>query len=54
MGWVKDKLCKDGQVVKGLIICLESDPKLDYAIKMINNIDVKYYEVKFKLKETPK
>jgi restriction system protein len=45
MGWVKDKLCKDGQVVKGLIICLESDPKLDYAIKMINNIDVKYWTV---------
>jgi restriction system protein len=53
MGWVKDRLCKDGQQVKGLIICLESDSKLDYAIKMTNNIDVRYYKVGFKLMETP-
>ena len=53
MGWVKSKLCKDGQQVKGLIICRERDPKLDYALTMTNNIEVRYYEVNFKLKETP-
>ena len=53
MGWVKSKLCKDGQQVKGLIICRELDPKLDYALTMTNNIEVRYYEVDFKLKETP-
>jgi len=53
MGWVKSKLCKDGQTVKGLIICRERDSKLDYALTMTNNIEVRYYEVNFKLKETP-
>lgn len=53
MGWVKKELCKDGQAVKGLIICHESDRKLSYALEMTNNIDVRYYEVEFKLRETP-
>jgi restriction system protein len=51
MGWVKENLCTDGQSVKGLVICREPDPKLTYAMKMINNVDVRYYEVSFKLKE---
>ena len=28
MGWVKKNLCKDGQAVKGLIICHDPDLKL--------------------------
>jgi restriction system protein len=51
MGWVKKKLCEDGQAVKGLIICHESDTKLSYALEMTNNIEVQYYEVDFKLKK---
>jgi restriction system protein len=31
MGWVKDELCKDGQAVKGRIICRDSDLKLSYG-----------------------
>jgi len=53
MGWVKSKLCKDGQGVKGLVICHDSDPKLTYALKMTNNIDVRFYSVSFKLREAP-
>jgi len=52
MGWVKKHLCKDGQAVKGLVICHDPDPKLTYALEMTNNIDVRYYSVSFKLKET--
>lgn len=37
MGWVKDRLCKDGQVVKGLIICLESDPKLALPLESVSH-----------------
>jgi restriction system protein len=52
MGWVKKNLCKDGQVVKGLVICRDPDPKLSYALEMTNNIDVRYYSVSFKLRES--
>jgi restriction system protein len=53
MGWVKQNLCKPDQSVKGLIICRDPDPKLAYALAMTKDIDVKYYSVSFKLKETP-
>jgi restriction system protein len=53
MGWVRMKLCKDGQPVKGLIICHDPDPKLSYALQMTQNIDVRYYSVSFNLRENP-
>lgn len=53
MGWVKKNLCKDGQAVKGLVICHDPDPKLSYALEMTDNIDVRYYSVSFKLREVP-
>jgi len=53
MGWVKQNLCLGGQSVKGLIICRDPDPKLSYALEMTNHIDVRYYSVSFKLRETP-
>ncbi|MFY9725362.1 MAG: endonuclease NucS domain-containing protein, partial [Bryobacteraceae bacterium] len=53
MGWVKKNLCKEGQRVKGLVICHSPDPKLSYALEMTDNIDVRYYNVSFSLKETP-
>ncbi len=53
MGWVKKNLCTDGQVVKGLVIARDADPKLSYALEMTSNIDVRYYSVSFKLRETP-
>jgi len=53
MGWVKKNLCKDGQAVKGLVICRDPDPKLSYALTMINNVDVRYYSVSFALKDAP-
>ncbi|MCF6155736.1 MAG: DUF1016 family protein [Candidatus Brocadia sp.] len=53
MGWVKQNLCTAGQTVKGLVICRDPDPKLSYALEMTNNIDVRYYSVSFKLRETP-
>ena len=53
MGWVKQSLCKDGQGVKGLVICGERDPKLIYALAMTTNIELQYYSVAFKLGDTP-
>ena len=53
MGWVKEKLCANGQAVKGLIICSNPDHRLSYALKVTQNVDVRYYSVSFKLRETP-
>lgn len=53
MGWVKQNLCKDGQGVKGLVICRDPDTKLSYALTMIPNVDVRYYSVSFALKDAP-
>lgn len=51
MGWVKKNLCKEGQGVRGLVICRDRDPKLSYALEMTPSIDVRYYNVSFKLSE---
>jgi restriction system protein len=53
MGWVKQELCKEGQDVKGLVICRDPDARLSYALSMTTNIELKYYSVSFKLKDTP-
>ncbi|MBE7422147.1 MAG: DUF1016 family protein [Zoogloeaceae bacterium] len=53
MGWVKKNLCSDNQAVKGLVICRDSDPKLTYALEMTNNVDVRYYNVSFALRDAP-
>ena len=53
MGWVKKNLCENRQTVRGLVICREHDQKLEYALEMTNNIDVRYYSVQFKLRENP-
>jgi len=53
MGWVRKHLCTDGQGVRGLVICRDRDQKLEYAIEMTTGIDVRYYSVSFKLRETP-
>jgi restriction system protein len=53
MGWVNKNLCKEGQGVRGLVICKNADEKLSYALEMTNNIAVQYYAVSFSLRETP-
>ncbi|MEE9378406.1 MAG: PDDEXK nuclease domain-containing protein [Candidatus Lokiarchaeia archaeon] len=49
MGWVKEHLCDEGDSVKGIIICKDKDKKLEYALKAINNIELKFYQINFKL-----
>ncbi len=49
MGWIKEK--KGDNNVKGIIIAGAYDQKLDYALKMIPNVEVFLYEVNFKLRE---
>ena len=49
MRWVKENLCREGMEVKGLIICKDKDERLDYALKMAENIQAKFYKVNFQL-----
>jgi restriction system protein len=50
MGWVQENLADETVPVKGLIICQEDTPKLRYALKNTNNVDLMLYEVSFSLK----
>ncbi|MBU1206395.1 MAG: DUF1016 family protein [Proteobacteria bacterium] len=51
MGWVKENIAKEGENIKGLIICQKKDEKLEYSLKAIPqcNIEVKLYKIDFKL-----
>lgn len=49
MGWVKKNLNTPN--VKGVIIASGFDKKLEYALEVVNDIDVYIYEVDFRLKE---
>ena len=49
MGWVKENLALNNEEVKGLIICKETDTKLKYAVSMIKDISIKYYNIDFNI-----
>ena len=49
MGWIKEK--KSDSNVMGIIIAAEFDKKLEFAIKVVPNIEVFLYKVSFKLDE---
>ncbi|MGD0795908.1 MAG: endonuclease NucS domain-containing protein [Dehalococcoidales bacterium] len=49
IGWVKENIASKHQNVRGIIIAHEVDEALKYAVKNLNNIDVKQYTVNFRL-----
>ena len=49
MGWIKEN--KKTNNVSGIIIAGQYDQKLDYALKVVPNIEVFLYEVDFKLSQ---
>jgi len=49
MGWIKDK--KGDKNVRGIIIAAEFDNKLEYALKVLSNIQLLEYRVNFTLSE---
>lgn len=49
MGWVKKELGNPG--VRGIIVAGKFDKKLEYALEMVDSVDVYLYEVDFKLRE---
>lgn len=50
MGWVKKNLCGSDQGVRGIIITKDTDDRLEYAIQMVQNIEVRKYSITFELK----
>ena len=52
MGWITRNLAKKGENVRGIIIVNEFDEWLDYAVSVNDNIQLKYYEVKFVVRDT--
>ena len=52
MGFVKDVLAGNEQIVRGLVIALEDDQGLRRALSMVPSIDFKRYEVSFRLLTT--
>lgn len=51
MGWIKKNICSNEQTVKGCIVALSGDAKLENALHMLDNISFVRYEVDFKLIE---
>ena len=49
MGFIKEELAESGQEVKGIIIALEDDKKIRYALSVTNNIEFYRYKIDFKL-----
>ena len=49
MGYVTECIAEDTQHVKGIIIALNDDKKIKFALKVAPNIDFYRYEVKFNL-----
>jgi hypothetical protein len=52
MGWVKKNLASSEDKVEGLIIALDNDQKMKYALEVISNIRFLRYQVEFKLVES--
>jgi restriction system protein len=49
MGYVQDVLAEEDQTVKGIIIALEDDPKLRWALAAVSNVEFYRYQVNFNL-----
>ena len=52
MGYATAELAEKGQSVEGVIVALEDDPRLRWAISMVPSVRFYRYEVSFKLTET--
>ena len=51
MGYVKEELAEEGQIVRGVIIAFEDDQKIRRALTMTQNIDFYTYKIHFKLEK---
>lgn len=52
MGWVRKNLA-DGHEVSGIIIARANDPRLQYALEVVPNVELLVYKVSFVLERVP-
>jgi hypothetical protein len=50
IGWVQEHLAEPGEEVRGLIIAHAADDTLRYAVKPVPHLELRLYEVEFRLK----
>jgi len=50
MGAIKDEMKSEP---RGILIMYEKDTKVDYALKTLNNVKLKFYQVNFSLSDNP-
>ena len=51
MGWVQRHLAQPGEQVAGMVISHDADDSIRYALSAVANIELRLYEVEFRLKE---
>ena len=49
MGYIKEEVAEDNQVVKGIIIAFEDDQRIRRALSVTNNIEFYRYKINFNL-----
>jgi restriction system protein len=52
MGYAREELAEEGQIVKGVIIALEDDQKIRRALGVVPDVDFYRYQISFKLMKT--
>lgn len=52
MGYVKQELAEEGQTVRGVIIALEDDQRIRWALVAASDVDFYRYQISFKLVKT--
>lgn len=53
VGWVRRHMAADGESVRGLIVARGADDRLRYALDGAPDVDLKLYEVEFRLRDAP-
>lgn len=51
MGWVKKNLAEKGEEVRDMVIAHQAEESIKYDVTMLSNVDLKLYEVEFRLKD---
>jgi hypothetical protein len=49
MSWVRLNLCREGQTVRGMIICADSDARMRHAVLAIPDLELRHYQIEFRL-----
>jgi hypothetical protein len=53
IGWVRRHLAQPGEAVRGMIIAGQADQGLLYAVSAVPDVDLRFYEVEFHLRNAP-